>query len=177
MKVIKETTLHPEDNDGVDLYPKTSIKQVENLSDTLTGINQTEQNLVLNKLDKPATPTTESAVVLGTDGRASTKPLSEIGGGKLYIHNITITVGSIVIKGSFLSTRGTNYTVTDDFYAYFLPGSTIIINNVTYGIIYYGNQPSNGYRDYEHFNITTYEKSGGPISSVPTFSQYFVIEL
>ena len=92
MKVIKETTLHPEGNDGVDLYPKTSIKQVENLFDTLTGINQTEQNLSLNKLDKPATPTAESAVVLGTDGTVSTKLLSEIGGGKLYGHDINLTL-------------------------------------------------------------------------------------
>lgn len=100
------------------------------------------------------------------------------GGGNLYIHSITITSNNNkVIKGNFLSTRGTNYDVTDDFSAYFLPGSTITINDVTYGITRYSNMPSNGYRDYDHFNITTYEQSGDLISGVPTFSQYYVTEL
>lgn len=102
---------------------------------------------------------------------------TDAGGGKLYIHNITITANNKVIKGSFLSTRGTNYDVTDDFIAYFLPGSTITINNVTYGIKEYSNQPSNGYRSYEYFNITTYEEMGGPLDTAPTFSDYFVTEL
>lgn len=100
------------------------------------------------------------------------------GGVKLYVHRITIEAdGNTVIKGNFLSTRGTNYDVTDDFIAYFLPGSTITINDVTYGIKYYRNMPSNGYRDYYHFNITTYEQSGGPFYNVPTFSVDYVTEL
>lgn len=99
------------------------------------------------------------------------------GGGKLYVHNITITGDDRVIKGSFLSMRGTNYDVTEDFIAYFLPGSTITMSNVTYGIECYANMPSNGYRSYDHFNITTYEKSGGSISGTPTFSGYSVTEI
>lgn len=103
------------------------------------------------------------------------------GGVKLYVHRITITSNNDnynkVIKGNFLSTRGTNYDVTDDFEAYFLPGSTITINDVTYGIKRYGNMPGHGYRDYDHFNITTYEQSGGPFYSAPTFSEYYVTEL
>lgn len=139
---------------------------------------QTKINEVSNKLTTPTTPTAESAVTMFADGTVGTKPLSEIGGGNLYIHSITITSNNNkVIKGNFLSTRGTNYDVTDDFSAYFLPGSTITINDVTYGITCYSNMPSNGYRTYENFNITTYEQSGGPIDLTPTFSNYYVTEL
>lgn len=137
------------------------------------------------KLTAPTTPTADSAVTMLADGTVGTKPLSEIGGGsgggggKLYVHSITIKAdnNTRVIKGNFLSTRGTNYNVTDDFKAYFLPGSTITIDNVTYGITYYANQPSNGYREYESFNITTYEGSGGPVYNTPTFNDYYVTEL
>ena len=140
------------------------------------------QTKINNKLTAPTTPTAESAVTMLADGTVGTKPLSEIGGGggggNLYIHSITITVdNSKVIKGNFLSTRGTNYAVTDDFVAYFLPGSTITINGVTNGMKCYSNMPSNGYRSYDYFNITTYEELGGPISGAPTFSQYYVTEV
>lgn len=95
MKVIKETTLHPEGNDGVDLYPKTNINQVENLNEE---INSLENSILLNtnnKLDKPATPTADSAVTMLADGTVGTKLLSEIGGsggGKLYRHEISVKV-------------------------------------------------------------------------------------
>lgn len=92
MKVIKETTLHPEGNDGVDLYPKTNINQVENLNEE---INSLENSILLNtnnKLDKPAMPAAESAVTMLADGTVGTKLLSEIGGGggKLYMHEVKL---------------------------------------------------------------------------------------
>lgn len=85
MKVIKETTLHPDGNDGVDLYPKTNISQVD-------GLNESIINLENGKLTKPTNPSAESAVTMLADGTVGTKPLSEIGGGggggKLYLHNV-----------------------------------------------------------------------------------------
>ena len=43
-------------------------------------------------INKPATPTADSAVTMLADGTVGTKPLSEIGGGgKLYQHDYTIT--------------------------------------------------------------------------------------
>ena len=170
MSTIKETTLHPDGNEGVDLYPKTNINQVEGLPQKLLYFDY-------SKLSIPETPTADSAIIILTDGTVGTKPLSEIGGGKLYIHNITINFDNIVIKGNFLSTRGTKYDVTDDFFAYFLPGSTITFSDVMYGIKHYENEPTLGHRGYDGFNIATYEEANGPLMGTPTFRPYIVTEL
>ena len=91
MKVIKETTLHPEGNDGVDLYPKTNINQVQELPQKLTSVENRINQLNIDKLTKPTNPSAESAVTMLADGTVGTKPLSKIGGGgKLYLHNIHI---------------------------------------------------------------------------------------
>lgn len=92
MKVIKETTLHPDGNDGVDLYPKTNINQVEQLPQKLTSVETQINQLNIGKLTKPTTPTAESAVTMLADGTVGTKLLSEIGGGgKLYRHDVNIS--------------------------------------------------------------------------------------
>lgn len=39
MSTIKETTLHPDNDPNVDLYPKTSTDQVEGLNNIITGVN------------------------------------------------------------------------------------------------------------------------------------------
>lgn len=161
------------------------LKQADvTINENLQSVNENLQTEINDKLTKPTNPSAESAVTMLADGTVGTKPLSEIGGGgggKLYIHHITITiktnVTTEVIKGNFLSTRGTEYDVTDDFKAYFLPGSTLTINNVTYGAKYYSNMPSMAYREYLYFDITTYEESGGPVDTTPTFSSYYVTEL
>ena len=99
MSTIKETTLHPDGNDGVDLYPKTNINQVEGLKEKIERydnfqeriINLENYNITLTntKLTKPTNPTVDSAVTMLADGTVGTKPLSEIGGGgKLYLHYI-----------------------------------------------------------------------------------------
>mgnify|MGYP003564384054 CR=1 FL=1 len=85
MNTVKETTLHPDGNDGIDLYPKTNINQVQELPQKLLDINN-------SKLSKPETPTADSAITMLADGTVGTKPLSEIGGGgKLYSHKVNIT--------------------------------------------------------------------------------------
>ena len=172
-----EKVLKGSDSVVVDRLADNSGLQVRLAQSVLNNIN--------SKLAKPQTPTAESAVTMLADGTVGTKLLSEIGGGggsgggKLYVHSITIKTNDNfkVIEGDFLSARGTKYDVTDDFKAYFLPGSTITINNVTYGIKKYSNMPSDRYRAYDHFNITTYEASGGSIDTVPTFSSYFIYDI
>lgn len=50
------------------------------------------KNEINSKLNKPTTPSVESAVTLLSDGTVGTKPLSEIGvGGTLYRHDLHIT--------------------------------------------------------------------------------------
>lgn len=98
MNTVKETTLHPDGNDGVDLYPKTNINQVEGLKEKIEIydnyqeriINLENYDIILNntKLTKPATPAADSFVTMLADGTVGTKPLSEISGGKLYQHKI-----------------------------------------------------------------------------------------
>ena len=92
MKVIKETTLHPDGNEGVDLYPKTNINQVQELPQKLTSVENQINQLNIDKLTKPTAPAAESAVTMLADGTVNTKPLSEIGGGggKLYLHLVPL---------------------------------------------------------------------------------------
>ena len=92
MKVIKETTLHPDGNEGVDLYPKTNINQVQELPQKLTSVENQINQLNIGKLTKPTNPSAESAVTMLADGTVGTKPLSEIGGGKSYKHHIKFDV-------------------------------------------------------------------------------------
>lgn len=91
MSTIKETTLHPDGNGGVDLYPKTNINQVQELPQKLTSVENQINQLNIDKLTKPTNPSAESAVTMLSDGTVGTKPLSEIGGGgKLYLHLVTL---------------------------------------------------------------------------------------
>lgn len=77
--------------------------------DELDSALQTKIN---GKLDKPTTPTAESAVILRTDGTVGTKPLSEIGGGgKLYRHDLRIT------RTANSSVPGFGYSVYCSFYS------------------------------------------------------------
>ena len=64
------------------------LKQADvTINDNLQTIN-TEIN---GKLTKPTNPSSESAVTMLADGTSGTKPLSEIGGGKLYRHYVMIS--------------------------------------------------------------------------------------
>lgn len=122
---------------------KVDVNVLEQLligSDTVV-VNRTEDNSKLQvrlaqsvttqingKLDKPATPTAESAVVIGTDGTTSTKPLSEIGGGKLYKHDVTmghVALGTL----AFESISCINVSFVDNNFANF-PNFVVFLNDI-----------------------------------------------
>ena len=140
MSTIKETTLHPDGNEGVDLYPKTNINQVQELPQKLTSIENQIGQLNINKLTKPVTPTTESAVTMLADGTVGTKPLSEIGGGggKLYLHRLSFNAihpdinsgRDIEILVERYSSNGTPLT-SSDFQTLF-PVIKVVIGTVKY---------------------------------------------
>lgn len=124
MNEIKKTTLHPDNQPDVHLYPKTSAEQVEGLME-----------IVDSKLTKPTNPSAESAVTMLADGTVGTKPLSEIGGsgGKLYIHNIRLNAqftyndnASGDFLFSFTSSRQTEYKLQDLTIIFNAFGSNII---------------------------------------------------
>lgn len=70
------------DAEQVQLLKQADVTINENLQTINTEIN--------GKLNKPTNPSAESAVTMLADGTVGTKPLSEIGGGKLYVHSIYI---------------------------------------------------------------------------------------
>ena len=117
MNTVKETTLHPDGNEGVDLYPKTNINQVQELPQKLLDIDN-------SKLAKPTNPSAESAVTMLADGTVGTKLLSEIGGGgKLYMHKVTFTFD---MGGSYYLfidiPTNTNDDITVDFLRNYIQG-------------------------------------------------------
>lgn len=94
---IKEFTITIPKNVNIDELEKVLlgsesvvVERTEDNSKLQVRLTQSVTDKIKGKLDKPATPTAESAVILGTDGTVSTKPLSEIGGGKLYLHGVEV---------------------------------------------------------------------------------------
>ena len=72
-------------------------EQVQLLKQADVTINENLQTInteLSNKLTAPTTPTADSAVTMLADGTVGTKPLSEIGGGKLYIHRVSLKSGA-----------------------------------------------------------------------------------
>ena len=125
MSTIKETTLHPDGNEGVDLYPKTNINQVQELPQKLTSVENQINQLNIDKLTKPANPSAESAVTMLSDGTVGTKPLSELGG-KLYKHKIQLIANSITANLIFYvyNTSNAELTLNDIAGSYFLASAT-----------------------------------------------------
>lgn len=84
--MIVKTILHSESNPKDDLYPKTSIDQVNELQDSLNSL----QDSINSKLSTPNDITEDSVPVISSTGTVSAKPLSELGG-KIYLHRINMT--------------------------------------------------------------------------------------
>lgn len=67
------------------------VERTEDNSKLQVRLAQSVLNDINNKLTKPANPTSDSVVTMTANGTVGTKPLSGIGGGKLYRHDINIT--------------------------------------------------------------------------------------
>lgn len=67
------------------------VERLENNSGLRVRLAQSVLDNINSKLTKPANPTSDSVVTMTASGTVGTKPLSEIGGGKLYRHNIKIS--------------------------------------------------------------------------------------
>ena len=100
------------------------LKQADvTINDNLQTVNESLQTInteVSNKLNKPTNPSAESAVTMLADGTVGTKPLSELGGGKLYRHDVKISnikENSIdSFEMSFLSTSANATTDIDQIF-------------------------------------------------------------
>ena len=97
------------DAEQVQLLKQADVTINENLK-TVNESLQTVNTEVSNKLTKPANPSAESAVTMLADGTVGTKLLSEIGGGKLYIHITNCTKGTVSLSFITYSTNQNSYT-------------------------------------------------------------------
>ena len=61
-------------------------------------------------MKKPANPSAESAVTLLANGTVGTKLLSEIGGGKLYMHQPMVIIGDYACHPIIYSSNGNTMT-------------------------------------------------------------------
>ena len=105
-----EKVLKGSDSVVIDRLADNSGLKVSLAQSVLDNIN--------SKLAKPQTPTADSAVTMLADGTVGTKPLNELGGGKLYWHNVSmghVALGTFVfqsiscIKDSFTDNNFANF--------------------------------------------------------------------
>ena len=183
MSTIKETTLHPDGNEGVDLYPKTNINQVQELPQKLTSVENQINQLNIDKLTKPTNPSAESAVTMLADGTVGTKPLSEIGGGKLYSHNVSVGgtldgVGSVNL--SFTVIRDNNEKANiNNWYEFIQTGIFYELTGAVMGIGFeYGPRESSfiGIR-YFYYKNNTWSVSDAGTFEATHFNNDTVTEL
>ena len=95
-------------------YDAEQVQLLKQADVTINENLQTVNTELDGKLTKPANPSAESAVVIGTDGTVSTKALSELGG-KLYIHNVVLNAnqfGNTSSKAYFSIYMTTIETIT-----------------------------------------------------------------
>ena len=88
---------------------RAKVKTVPNESDDVV------RKLELDgKLTKPTNPSAESAVTMLADGTVGTKPLSEIGGGKLYLHSMNFTNSYGIVNVIYYNTDSTPISITNN---------------------------------------------------------------
>lgn len=71
-------------------YDAEQVQALKQADVTINENLQTVNTELDGKLTKPTNPSAESAVTMLADGTVGTKPLSEIGGGKMYLHGLHI---------------------------------------------------------------------------------------
>lgn len=119
------------------------------------------------KLTKPTNPSAESAVTMLADGTVGTKPLSEIGGGELYLHLVNVLdqrdFTGIVMY--FYTSSNIEFTPTT-FKEYFrnnygLSGVTGIGNHENEKYASYAYTYESGYPGHDNDVITYYKIVNG----------------
>lgn len=100
-------------------YDAEQVQLLKQADVTINENLQTMNSELDGKLTKPTNPSAESAVTMLADGTVGTKPLSEIGGGKLYRHDIKIMFSaSNEFYMNVYSINNTKYNITTFFQKY-----------------------------------------------------------
>ena len=106
------------DAEQVQALKQADVTINENLQ-TVNGSLQAINTEVNGKLTKPTNPSAESAVTMLADGTVGTKLLSDIGGGKLYLHYILKTTGDAPVYFSLWSSSVDKLTTVDKLFEYY----------------------------------------------------------
>lgn len=67
------------------------VERTQDNSKLQVRLAQSVTDNINSKLAKPVNPTSDSVVTMNASGTVGTKPLSELGGGKLYRHNVNVS--------------------------------------------------------------------------------------
>lgn len=133
-------------NAKVDTLPAGTLFGITDATVSKADLSTDLKNEINSKLNKPTTPSVESAVTLLSDGTVGTKPLSEIGGGTptaqtKYQHNLVLEgtnlVGTFKAFMSIPRSDNTTFGALDEVVAAL--GDAYIPCT---GYIYDGNQKS-----------------------------------
>lgn len=121
-----------------DLEPQVryDAEQVQLLKQADITINENLQTInteIDGKLTKPANPSADSAVTILADGTVGTKPLSEIGGGKLYMHSLHIEGND----GVFLNKA--NFNAISSYDSFITKSNILSINISKFAIVNNGD--------------------------------------
>ena len=109
-------------------YDAEQVQALKQADVTINENLQTINNEINGKLNKPTNPSAESAVTMLADGTVGTKPLSEIGVGKLYRHKVMCRTEKGRYDIYFISSNSTEITTTGLIYsnAELIVGSTVV---------------------------------------------------
>ena len=133
-------------------YDAEQVQLLKQADVTINESLQTVNTEISGKLTKPTNPSAESAVTMLADGTVGTKLLSEIGGGKLYLH-LVFVLDQRDMKGiamSFYNHSNVEFTPTT-FKDYFRQ--------------HYGHDGTTGKGNYQNENYPSYayvDVYGGP---------------
>lgn len=139
-------------NAKVDTLPAGTLFGITDATVSKTDLSTDLKNEINGKLNKPTTPSTESAVTMLADGTVETKPLSEIGGGgRKYQHHLILEgIKYGLTFKAFMSIMSSDDTSITD-----LDGVVSILgsaSNSCTGYIYDGNQKS--------YNVIAFNPTG-----------------
>lgn len=118
---IVKKILHPDNNDNIDIYPKTSYDQVEGAPDLTQYQKKSElesdiEALGFNKVvGNPSEIGSTDLTKLKVGNTIYNIPSGGGGGLKLYRHIFTLSIPNKNYQVNLISTRGDTYNTNSDF--------------------------------------------------------------
>lgn len=121
-------------NAKVGTLPAGTLFGVTDATVSKADLSTDLKNEINGKINKPSNPTSDSAVVINSSGTISTKPLSDISGGKLYRHSVVLNYSNTDIVAKLIC-----YTSTErefnfyDLYTHINGSCAVRYTNINVG--------------------------------------------